>query len=381
MEFRLQTAPAGISAKRRSTPGESDLPTNRKEQVIGRDRNSPVAVSVLSLSLLLPFGAGAFPDRAIAVLTNAAAQAPAKQVTFVNGSVRQQVETRAADVAGFLRERGITPGPDDSVSYDPDAAIRDGVTIAYRPAVPVDVVVDGVTHSLRTSAANVGDALAAEHLAPGAHDTVVPSVKTPVEANSLIQVTHATSWLERVRSVIPAPVKHKYDMGIARGAQRVVDPGKPGTKETTVEVLQPDRSVAPRRLWLAARVLRFPRAKVVAEGVGDYSALAGVARRGMAGTVRLADAALRMVATAYTADCAGCSGVTASGRPAGHGIVAVDPRYIPLGTHLYIPGYGRALAGDTGGAIRGNRIDLGFESNRDALKFGRRPIVVYVFDK
>jgi 3D (Asp-Asp-Asp) domain-containing protein len=132
---------------------------------------------------------------------------------------------------------------------------------------------------------------------------------------------------------------------------------------------------------LAARVLRFPRAKVIAEGVGDYSALAGVARRGMTGTVHLADAALRMMATAYTADCSGCSGVTASGRPAGHGIVAVDPRYIPLGTRLYIPGYGHALAGDTGSAIRGNRIDLGFESHRDALRFGRRSIVVYVFDK
>ncbi len=176
-------------------------------------------------------------------------------------------------------------------------------------------------------------------------------------------------------------MRRKYDIGLVTGSQRVVDPGKAGTKETTVEMLRPDASTAPHRVWLAARVLRFPRAKVVAEGVGDYSSLAGVARRGMSGTVRLADAALRMVATAYTAGCDGCSGITASGRPAGHGIVAVDPRYIPLGTHLYIPGYGQATAGDTGGAIRGNRIDLGFESHRDAMKFGRRPIVVYVFDK
>jgi 3D (Asp-Asp-Asp) domain-containing protein len=170
-------------------------------------------------------------------------------------------------------------------------------------------------------------------------------------------------------------------VSLTKGAQRVVDPGAPGTKETTVEVLRPKGSAAPRRFALAARVLRFPRAKVVAEGIGDYSAFAGVARRGVAGTVRLADAALRMVATAYTASCNGCSGVTATGRPAGHGIVAVDPHYIPLGTRLYIPGYGHALAGDTGGAIRGNRIDLGFDSHRDAMRFGRRPIVVYVFNK
>jgi 3D (Asp-Asp-Asp) domain-containing protein len=85
-----------------------------------------------------------------------------------------------------------------------------------------------------------------------------------------------------------------------------------------------------------------------------------------------------MVATAYTANCDGCSGVTASGQHAGHGIVAVDPRVIPLGSHLYIPGYGHAVAGDTGGAIRGNRVDLGFNSDADAMQFGRRPVTVYV---
>jgi 3D (Asp-Asp-Asp) domain-containing protein len=315
------------------------------------------------------------------MLTSAAAQTPTKHVMFMNGSERQAVETRTTTVADFLRERGVTPAPGDSVSYDLDAVVNDGVTIAYRPAVPVELVVDGVSRSARTSAATVGDALIAEHLAPGPHDTIVPAAANRIEPNAVIRMTRATSWLEHVRTVVAAPVKHKYDVALSTGTQRVVDPGAPGTKETTVEVLQPNRSAAPRRLLLAARVLRFPRAKVIAEGVGDYSALAGVARRGMTGTTRLADAALRMVATAYTAECTGCSGITASGRPAGHGIVAVDPHYIPLGTRLYIPGYGHALAGDTGGAIRGNRIDLGFESNRDALKFGRRPIVVYVFDK
>jgi len=329
----------------------------------------------------LPFGAAAFPDRAVALLTSAAAQSPAKHVLFQNGPDRQAVETRTRTVADFLHERGVTPVPGDSVSYDLDAVINDGVTIAYRPAVPVELVVDGVSRAMRTSAATVGDALIAEHLAPGPHDTVVPAVANPIEPGAVIRMTRATSWLEHVRTVIAPPVKHKYDVGLSSGTQRVVDPGAPGTKESTVEVLQPNRSAAPRRLLLAARVLRFPRAKVIAQGVGDYSALAGVARRGITGTARLADAALRMVATAYTAACGGCSGITASGRPAGHGIVAVDPQYIPLGTRLYIPGYGHALAGDTGSAIRGNRIDLGFESNRDALKFGRRPIVVYVFNK
>jgi len=335
-------------------------------------------VSVLSLGLLLPFGAGAFPDRAIAILTNAAGETPAKHVLFLNGAQRDAVETRTTTVDGFLRERGITAQPADSLSSPPDAPIVDGATLVYRPAVQVRIAVDGVSRVVTSAAANVGDLLAAQRLTPGPHDTVKPSLASALEPNSVVAITRATSWLERVRTAILAPVLHKYDVGMTSGTQRVVDPGTAGSKETTVEVLQPDRSAPPKRLLLAARVLRFPRAKVIAEGVADYSTLADMARRGVAGTARLADAALKMIATAYTAGCSGCTGLTASGRPAGHGVVAVDPRYIPLGTHLFIPGYGHAFAGDTGGSIHGNRIDLGFDSHRDAMSFGRRQVVVYV---
>jgi 3D (Asp-Asp-Asp) domain-containing protein len=63
---------------------------------------------------------------------------------------------------------------------------------------------------------------------------------------------------------------------------------------------------------------------------------------------------------------------------AGFGIIAVDPHIIPLGTKLMIPGYGRAIAGDTGGAIIGHRVDLGMNTLADAIRFGRRPMTVYV---
>jgi len=60
--------------------------------------------------------------------------------------------------------------------------------------------------------------------------------------------------------------------------------------------------------------------------------------------------------------------------------VAVDPRIIPLGTRLYIEGYGYAIAGDTGGAIKNFRIDLGYNSRSEAMKFGRREVKVYILD-
>ena len=87
---------------------------------------------------------------------------------------------------------------------------------------------------------------------------------------------------------------------------------------------------------------------------------------------------LTMAASAYSAY--ETSGYTARGSYLRKGLVAVDPSVIPLGTRLYIPGYGHAIADDTGGAIRGNRIDLAFDSYEEAIQFGRRDVTVYIVD-
>lgn len=90
-------------------------------------------------------------------------------------------------------------------------------------------------------------------------------------------------------------------------------------------------------------------------------------------------------ATAYTAFCSGCSGTTATGidlraNPDSK-VVAVDPNVIPLGTKLYVEGYGYAVAGDTGGAIKGKHVDLFMPSTEDALQWGRRTVKVKILGK
>jgi len=91
-----------------------------------------------------------------------------------------------------------------------------------------------------------------------------------------------------------------------------------------------------------------------------------------------------MHATAYTADPAenggNRSGRTAIGLKIGHGVVAVDPRIIPLGTRLFVEGYGHAVAADTGGAIKGHRIDLGCDNKRQMRKIGTRRVKVHILD-
>lgn len=90
--------------------------------------------------------------------------------------------------------------------------------------------------------------------------------------------------------------------------------------------------------------------------------------------------ALTMTATAYTAFDDGNSSYTYRGNILRKGLVAVDPSVIPLGTRLYIPGYGYAVADDIGGAIKGNKIDIAFDNRGDALQFGRQKVTVYILD-
>jgi 3D (Asp-Asp-Asp) domain-containing protein len=75
---------------------------------------------------------------------------------------------------------------------------------------------------------------------------------------------------------------------------------------------------------------------------------------------------MRVYATHYDQHCPGCNEWTAIGMRAGKGVIAVDPKVIPMRSKVYIPGYGLAVAGDTGGAIKGNIIDLGFDDARTA---------------
>ena len=93
---------------------------------------------------------------------------------------------------------------------------------------------------------------------------------------------------------------------------------------------------------------------------------------------------LAMEATAYTAYCEGCSGITANGtnlRANPHlKVIAVDPSVIPLGTRVWVEGYGEAIAADTGGAIKGNKIDVYLPTNNQAYAWGRKTVTVKVLN-
>jgi 3D (Asp-Asp-Asp) domain-containing protein len=275
-----------------------------------------------------------------------------------------------------LIEQGIAAASEDYVSLDPTTPLSDGLTLEYRAAIPVTLIVGGESQSIRTSALNVASLLTTKNIEVGSQDRVSPALGTSIVTDSVVRVQRVHTWIERVRDPIAPNVVRRLDFRLQANEARVLRDGVPGIRETTVRVVEID-GVAQRSV-VQQRVLRKPQPRVVGNGVEAYNQLTALALRGVEKTFRMAKSAMQMVATAYTAGCTGCSGYTAIGSRAGHGIVAVDPAVIPLGTHLYIPGYGHAIAGDTGGSIRGNRIDLGFNSYADAMRFGRRLIQVYV---
>ena len=186
------------------------------------------------------------------------------------------------------------------------------------------------------------------------------------------------TWGRVEHKTIPAPTIHQFVAGRDAGSSKTISKGRPGVEE--LQVFYAQRGGGPvHRTIVSQRVVSKAQPRIIVDGIG-HGPLALFASHGimrMTTIARTAIAAMQMIATGYTANCAGCGGMTAIGRRAGYGIVAVDPRLIPLGTHLYIPGYGMAIAGDTGGDIVGHRIDLGFDSTREALLFGRRDITVY----
>jgi len=175
----------------------------------------------------------------------------------------------------------------------------------------------------------------------------------------------------------PIPFKTVYEVSREVGAGRVVtkNPGKAGSVQTTYEVTLKDGKVVSKKALFSTRI--EPENKLILIGKQGRATSRGSYVRGESKV-------LEMTATAYDTSqqtIPGGTGRTATGIRAEFGIVAVDPRVIPLGTMVYVEGYGVALAADTGGAIKGNKIDLCFSSRRQALAFGRKKVRVHILGK
>ena len=172
-----------------------------------------------------------------------------------------------------------------------------------------------------------------------------------------------------------------------KGVKKIIQPGKVGQKVITSSVVYENGKEVSRNL-VSEKIKSKPIKQIIALGtVGVYSPSRG-------GTDIRYTKKIFVRATAYDAgfDSTGkspgdvgygitCTGVKAKRNPDGLSTIAVDPRVIPLGTKLYVEGYGYGIAEDIGGAIKGNHIDLFFSSSKELWNWGSRSVNVYIVKK
>jgi len=238
-------------------------------------------------------------------------------------------------------------------------------------AAKVTVSVDGQSWEWVTCQFTVGGTLKEAGVTLSPKDRVIPNLNVKIGPGMQIRIQR----IEDKVVVQSEPVKFRTVVKfnpLISGGRRVAQEGVQGEKEVKYVFRYRDGEKVAQKV-LGSKIVQQPVDQIVL--VSHPRMLAS--RDGA--SIR----SIQMSASAYTPfHCGGsASGHCAMGFPAGKGIVAVDPRVIPLGTKLYVEGYGVALAADTGGAIRGGRIDLCYDTYGEAINFGRRTVRVWILGK
>ncbi|MCL6589138.1 MAG: G5 domain-containing protein [Firmicutes bacterium] len=299
-------------------------------------------------------------------------------VMEVDGESYQWV-TVSASVADVIKERGITLNQGDIVRPALKTKITEGLQIKVDRSFPVRIQTAAGIRDFYTIPQPVGEVLTSAGIEFSPEDKIFPKINTVVKPDQKILVVKVTSKIITTKTEIEPKVEYYTDKNLERGTQKVIRHGAPGLAEKQIKIIYEDGRES-RRYKISERIIKPAVKRVIAMGLPVLKTL--VTSRGSYNYVEMKV----MKATAYYPGPESCGkyakyGVTYTGKKAGFGLVAVDPRVIKLGTKLYIEGYGKAEAADIGGAIKGNRIDLCFETFREAAMYGVKQVKVYILDE
>jgi len=310
-----------------------------------------------------------------------------KNVDIVADGRKISINTSKKTVAEILKELDISLGKSDEINIPLESPLEDDMIIQIKRAVPVTISYGGNVLDVVTTKDTVKELLDSLKLDYN-EDKISLSLDDKVISGMEIDIVRLDEKIETIVEKIPYKTITKNNIKLDKGKLITIQDGKEGTKEIKVKKVYENGKLLATEI-VEEKVVKEPVDKIVEKGTkeADYT----IASRGsFAGHKEMI-----MVATAYDLSYESTGkrpgdkwyGITASGTKVRPGVVAVDPNVIPLGTRLYIesldgtPDYGYAIAEDTGGAIKGKRIDLFMEDSKKVKAFGRRKVKVYILGK
>ncbi|MEG0308832.1 MAG: 3D domain-containing protein [Clostridium sp.] len=292
----------------------------------------------------------------------------------------QKVEiiTLSKNLQNILANNGITVAEKDKISVALDSKVNDGDIIYINKAVDVNLVIDGKSLSIASAEPTVKAMLEAESIEVGQEDKINPSIDEILTSGMLVEVTRVNRELLNEVQSIAFETETRNNSELKQGIEQIIQEGADGERTITTEVVYENGREVNRRV-VEEKVSKNPIKKIL-----DIGTLATIRpSRGDSGEEFAYSSMIACTSTAYTSDRGDSGTITATGttvrrNPNGYSTVAVDPRVIPLGTKLYIEGYGLAIAEDTGGAIIGNKVDVYVNSYEEAINWGRKTVKVYI---
>lgn len=243
----------------------------------------------------------------------------------------------------------------------------------------VNLVVGGKDQGQKeTTKATVREFLEDQKITLGVWDEVSATLDAKIENGMKISVDRIDQVVKKEIKTIKFETEEQKDNTMAKGEKKVVTPGKSGKEIYQVTIfykngqpmMKDGKAVSESKL-----IQKIDPVKAVVK-IGTNEDL----RPAFAGAGSLPDGVKysKMMMAESTAYTSAPGARTASGKVARVGLVAVDPKVIPLGTKLFIEGYGYAEAADTGGAVKGNIVDVYFNSTSECRQWGRRDVKVYI---
>ena len=298
----------------------------------------------------------------------------AKHVTIVVDGVEQSCFSLRLTVAGVLADGGIELGERDLVWPGmQERVVGDDARIEVKRAFAVVIQHDALETPSLTAQATIAAALAEAGVQLGADDRTVPALEDAPQPGMLIRVIRVVKEYEKALWRIPRQITKIQNQDLELGLTQVVAKGKDGVEEVTFCTTYEDGIKLGRKI-VGRAVIDAPVPETIIVGTSGT-----IVRDGQ--TIRFKQA-MSMSATAYYwgPECTGkwADGFTYVGLKAEKGVIAVDPRVIPLWTRVYVDGYGFAIAGDVGSAIKGSKIDLCYDTYAEALQWGKRPVRLYI---